>query len=275
MKITVLIADDEPLARRGIALRLREHPDIEIVGMSADGRQAVQRITELAPDLVFLDIHMPVMSGIEVLRSLPAETLPVIIFLTAFDEHALAAFEVQALDYLLKPIDETRFSVAVERAKKMIALKRHSALSSGRSMALNPSGEAGPLKRLTVRNGRNITFVDTDSIDWIEAAGDYAELHVGGKVCLIRESLTTLETLLDPADFLRVHRSVIVQVDRIVRITALANRDGYLTLRNGTSLRMSRSYSRSLRECLRNRRAKDASLRPSVAADPPPKSSAR
>jgi two-component system LytT family response regulator len=275
MKITVLIADDEPLARRGIALRLREYPDIEIVGMSADGRQAVQRIAELAPDLVFLDIHMPVMSGIEVLRSLPAETLPVIIFLTAFDEHALAAFEVQALDYLLKPIDETRFSVAVERAKRMIALKRHSAVSGGWSMPLESSGDTGPLKRLTVRNGRNITFVDTESIDWIEAAGDYAELHVGSKVCLIRESLTTLETLLDPEDFLRVHRSVIVQVDRIVRITALANRDGYLTLRNGTSLRMSRSYSRSLRECLRNRRTKDASLRPTIAADLPTKNPAR
>jgi two-component system LytT family response regulator len=261
MKITVLIADDEPLARRGIALRLREHPDIEIVGMSADGRQAVQRIAELAPDLVFLDIHMPVMSGIEVLRSLPAETLPVIIFLTAFDEHALAAFEVQALDYLLKPIDETRFSIAVERAKRMIALKRHSALLSSSSLPLESTGEAidaGPLRRLTVRNGRNITFVDAESIDWIEAAGDYAELHAGAKVYLIRESLTTLETLLDPAEFLRVHRSVIVQVDRIVPITALANRDGYLTLRNGTSLRMSRSYSRSLRECLRNRKAKEA-----------------
>jgi two-component system LytT family response regulator len=256
MRIRVLIVDDEPLARRGIALRLRDYPDIEVVGMCADGRQAVQRINELAPDLVFLDIHMPVMSGIDVLRSLPAETLPVIIFLTAFDEHALAAFEVQALDYLLKPIDETRFPVAVERARRMIALKRQSALNGARLTPLD-SGNAVSLKRFVIRNGKEVTFVETASVDWIEAAGDYAQLHAGNKTYLIRESLTTLETLLDPKEFLRVHRSVIIQVDRIVRITALANRDGYLTLRDGTSLRMSRSYSRPLRECLRNRKAKE------------------
>lgn len=261
MKIRVLIVDDEPLARKGVALRLRDHPDMEIVGMCADGRQAVQQIAELAPDLVFLDINMPVMGGIEVLRALPAETIPVIIFLTAFDEHALAAFEVQALDYLLKPIDETRFFTSLKRARRQIAMKHQSALYNSGSTSTAPNGEArdaNPLKRFAVRNGKDVTFVETANIDWIEAAGDYAQLHVGGKVYLIRESLSTLEAMLDPNDFLRIHRSAIIQLDRIVRITALANRDGYLTLRNGTSLRVSRSYSRPLRDCLRNRKVADA-----------------
>ena len=256
MKIKVLIVDDEPLARTGVSLRLRAHPDMQIVGMCSNGRQAIQRITELTPDLVFLDIQMPLMSGFEVLRSLPPETLPTIIFLTAFDEHALAAFEVQALDYLLKPIDEARFITAVERARQLIRLKQQNALySQEKSSSAGPLDDNSPrtITRFTARNGKDVAFVEADSIDWIEAAGDYAQLHVGKKTHLIREALTTLETLLDRNEFLRVHRSTIVRIDRIARITALANRDGSLTLRNGTSLRVSRSYSKPLRDCLRNR----------------------
>ncbi|MGD0891126.1 MAG: LytTR family DNA-binding domain-containing protein [Terracidiphilus sp.] len=261
MVIRVLIVDDEPLARKGIALRLREYPDIEIVGMCSDGKQAIQRIPELAPDLVFLDIQMPLVSGIEVLRALPAETVPVIIFLTAFDEHALAAFEVQALDYLLKPIDEVRFFAAVERARRLIKLKQQSALYDLAPIPQEAGREArnlDPLKRFAVRKGKELTFVEASTIDWIEAAGDYAELHVKDKTYLIRESLNTLETLLDRNDFLRIHRSAIIRLDRIVRITALANRDGYLTLTNGTSLRVSRSYSKRLKNLLRNRKSAEA-----------------
>jgi two-component system LytT family response regulator len=252
MKIKVLIVDDEPLARKGVALRLREEADVEIVGMCSNGKQAVQRIGELAPDLVFLDIQMPLMSGIEVLRALPAETLPTIIFLTAFDEHALAAFEVQALDYLLKPIDETRFFVALERARRLIGMKQQNALYQEANASLDAAGAGGPAKRFAVRNGKELAFVETASIDWIEAAGDYAQLHVGARTYLIRESLSTLETMLDRKDFLRIHRSAIVQLDRIARITALPNRDGYVTLHRGISLRFSRSYSRRLRDSLRN-----------------------
>ena len=257
MRIKVLIVDDEPLARKGVALRLREHPDIEIVGMCSDGKQAIQRIAELAPDLVFLDIQMPLIGGIEVLRSLPAETLPVIIFLTAFDQHALVAFEVQALDYLLKPIDEVRFFAAVERARRQIKLRRQSRLLSQAHLPLDSASESSrvkPLKRFTIRSGKELAFVETMHIDWIEAAGDYAQLHAKDKTYLIRESLSTLETLLDNNDFLRIHRSIIVQLDRIVRITARPNRDGHLTLRNGTSLRVSRSYSNPLKNRLRNRK---------------------
>jgi len=257
--IKVLIVDDEPLARKGIALRLRESPDMEIVGMCSDGKQAIQRIPELAPDLVFLDIQMPLVSGIEVLRALPPATLPVIIFLTAFDEHALAAFEVQALDYLLKPIDEVRFFAAVERARRLIKLKHQSALYDLAPIPQSSGhGGADPLKRFAVRTGRDLTFVEVSAIDWIEAAGDYAELHVKDKTYLIRESLNSLEKLLDRNDFLRIHRSAIIRLDRIVRITALANRDGYLTLNNGTSLRVSRSYSKQLKSFLRNRKSAEA-----------------
>jgi two-component system LytT family response regulator len=255
--ISVLIVDDEPLARRGVALRLREHQDMEIVGMCSNGKQAVQRIVELAPDLVFLDIQMPLMSGIDVLRALPAQTLPAIIFLTAFADHALAAFEVQALDYLLKPIDEMRFFSALERARRLITLKHQNALFQREKPAPDAGEEAAraqPLRRFAVRNGRELTFVETAKIDWIEAAGDYAQLHTEEKTYLIRESLNTLETLLDRNDFLRIHRSAIIQLNRIARITALANRDGYLTLRNGTSLRVSRSYSKPLKDRLRNRK---------------------
>lgn len=260
--IKVLIVDDEPLARRGIALRMRDQPDIEVVGMCTNGRQAIQRIVELAPDLVFLDIQMPLMSGIEALRELPAETLPVIVFLTAFADHALEAFEVQALDYLLKPIDEMRFFSALERARRLIALKRQNAPLGGERPDPAPGRDparAQPLRRFAVRNGKDLTFVDTAKIDWIEAAGDYAQLHTEEKTYLIRESLNTLETLLDRNDFLRVHRSAIIQLNRIVRIAALANRDGYLTLQNGTSLRVSRSYSRLLKDRLKNRTVTEAS----------------
>jgi len=256
MTIKVLIVDDEPLARKGVALRLREHPDMEVIGMCSDGKQAIQRIAELAPDLVFLDIQMPVIGGIEVLRSLSTENLPVIIFLTAFDQHALAAFEVQALDYLLKPIDEVRFFAAVQRARRQIKLRRQSTLLGQSQLPLDhgDSSRAKPLKRFTIRSGKEVVFVETLHIDWIEAAGDYAQLHAKDKTYLIRESLNTLEKLLDTNDFLRIHRSIIVQLDRIVRITARPNRDGHLTLRNGTSLRVSRSYSNPLKNRLRNRK---------------------
>jgi two-component system LytT family response regulator len=251
--IKVLIVDDEPLARKGVALRLREQADVEIVGMCSNGKQAIQRISELQPDLVFLDIQMPLMGGIEVLRALPEnEDQPVIIFLTAYDEHALEAFEVQALDYLLKPIDDMRFSLAVDRARRLIALKQQNEVYSR---------EGGVrFKRFVIRNGKDLTFVETATIDWIEAAGDYVQLHVGEKTYLIRESLNTLERVLDREDFLRIHRSSMIRLDRVARVSALPNRDGFLTLQNGISLRVSRSYSKALKESLRNRKAERATL---------------
>lgn len=224
MKIKVFIVDHEPLARKGVALRLHEESDMEFVGMCCNGKLAVRRIQELSLDLVFLDIQMPLMNGIEVMRALPAETLPTIIFLTAFDEHALTAFEVQALDYLPKLIDENRFFAALERARRLIAMKQENAIYK-ELQETQDSGSttvrSAPCKRFAVRSGKEVAFVDTSHIDWIEAAGDYAQLHVGVRTYLIRESLGTLETMLDRRDFLRIHRSAIVQIDRISRIAAL------------------------------------------------------
>lgn len=246
MTIRVLIVDDEPLARRGVAVRLRKESDVEVVGMCTNGRQALQRIVELKPDLVFLDIQMPLMSGMEVLRALPSETLPAIIFLTAYDEHALEAFEVHALDYLLKPINDRRFVVAVERARKLIALKQPTALDG--------SGGAERPKHFPIRNGKNFTLVEVAQIDWVEAEGDYARFHVGEKTYLVRESLNNIEMMLEREDFLRIHRSSLIRLDCIVRAVVSPNKDGHLTLRSGTSLRVGRTYSKSLRAYLNNLR---------------------
>lgn len=252
--IKILIVDDEPLARRGVSLRLASEPGVEIAGECSDGTEALRLISDLAPDLIFLDIQMPQLSGIDVLRGLPPGSTPVVIFLTAYDEYALAAFEVQALDYLLKPIDDIRFRAALQRARHLIRLKQqnelHSRLQKLASLYEEQKGDAF-IKRIAIRSGERVGFVHAGEINWIEAAGDYAELHTSGKTYLIRESLNSLESKLNPNQFRRIHRSAIVRLDRIARITALANRDGVLTLQDGTSLRFSRSYSKPLRASLR------------------------
>jgi two-component system, LytTR family, response regulator len=256
--IRVLIVDDEPLARRGVSLRLAAEPDVEIVGECSNGREALQHISQLEPDLTFLDIQMPRMNGIEMLRSLPPGAAHVVIFLTAYDEYALAAFEVQALDYILKPIDDERFRAALQRARNLIRLKQQDQIYERLQKLVSLHEEQksdGFIRRFAVRTGERVVFVRVGDICWIEAAGDYAELHVSGRAYLVRESLNALESKLNPAHFLRVHRSAIVRLDCITRITALANRDGLLTLQDGTSLRFSRSYSRSLRASLRSQRA--------------------
>lgn len=248
--LRVLIVDDEPLARRGVVVRLESVSGIEIVGEASNGTEAIASIRSLKPDLVFLDIQMPDISGIDVLRSLDEEELPAIIFLTAYDEYALAAFEVQALDYLLKPIDELRFQRAIERARRLVGLNRHKDLYKQMQNLVELHDENKKdrfLQRLVIKSGRQVGFVSVDRIDWIEAAGDYVELHVAGKTHLLREALSNLELRLDPSRFVRVHRSAIVQVDRIAQVRARTNRDGFLTLRDGRSLRLSRNYSTRLK----------------------------
>jgi two-component system LytT family response regulator len=248
--IRVLIVDDEPLARRGVAVRLEAQPGMEIVGEASSGGEAIESIRHLQPDLIFLDIQMPDLSGIDVLRALPPDAVAAIIFLTAYDEYALAAFEVQALDYLLKPIDEVRFERALARAREFVRMYRHKDLYQRfeKLIALHDERKTEPfIRRVPVKSGKQIGFVPVEHIDWIEAAGDYVELHVAGKTHLLREALSSLELRLDPARFVRVHRSAIVQLDRITHIRALTNRDGYLTLRDGRSLRLSRNYSTRVR----------------------------
>ena len=253
MKYRVLVVDDEPLARRGVIIRLRKFPDVEVVGECADGEQALVAIAEQKPDLLFLDIQMPQMDGFEMLAHLDLEQAPQVLFLTAYEEHALRAFQVHALDYLLKPIDDLRFAEAVQRALHLLSLKRD-AWFQERLQALLcdlPKYRTYPKnQRFLIRHGKRIAFVSEEDVDWIEAQGDYAALHVGDKAHLLREPLHTLEGRLDPQLFVRIHRSAIVRLDRISELYGSPNRDYSLRLKNGTPLRVSRTYSDRLLQML-------------------------
>jgi two-component system LytT family response regulator len=256
MNIRVLIVDDEPLARQGVALRLQHYPDIEVIGEASNGSEALEVIERRKPDLVFLDIQMPTLNGIEMMRKLPLQQHPFVIFLTAFDEYVMRAFEVHAIDYLLKPVDDARFSAALQHARRVLGNQGAAEYHQRMQQLLGPR-EPGtpqpPLRQLSVRRGKQVRFVAVEEIDWIEAQGDYAEIHVGTRTHLIRESLNVLDTRLDLARFLRIHRSAIVQINRIAHISTLPNRDCSVTLHNGTSLRVSRTYSEHLRKLLRNK----------------------
>src|SRR5262245_4248808 len=214
MKYKVLIVDDEPMARRGIRARLKPLSDFTVVEDCDDGETGLSAIRRHQPDLVFLDVQMPGLNGFEMLRRLPRKGRPFIIFLTAYDQYALRAFEVHALDYLLKPIDTERFREAMERAARQIRFRTADSIESrmnGLLAEYAAKAKPGPyLERFTVRTGRRISFVLADEIDWIEAVGDYAGLHVGKNRPLLRETLNELETRLDPEKFVRIHRSSIV-----------------------------------------------------------------
>ena len=250
----VLIVDDEAPARRGIATRLRGLGDIEIVGECADGTAAVEAILRLDPDLVFLDIKMPGLDGFEVLDALPKDRLPAVIFLTAYEQHALRAFECHALDYLLKPIDDERFAGAVDRARRSIGGVSQAEIAE---RLLKLLGERAPkyLARFTIRTGTRLQIVPADEIDWIGGAGDYVELHAAGRCHLLRETLASLETRLDPRQFLRIHRSRIVRSGRIVELGALDNREYLVKLADGSTHRSSRSYADRLEQWLAAERA--------------------
>ena len=227
----VLVVDDEALARGGVRARLATHADMRLIGEAGDGEEAVRSIAALRPDLVFMDVQMPGLDGLAALRQLPAAERPLSILLTAYDHFAVSAFEIQALDYLLKPIDDERFRESLDRAR---AAFHH-----------RTAGDAMPpayARRFTVRTGQRIAVIDADEIDWIEACDDYAGLHVGSRVHLLREPLHQLARRLDPAQFARIHRSSIVKLDRIAELEPLVNRDCLLRLRDGTPLRVSRTY---------------------------------
>jgi two-component system, LytTR family, response regulator len=249
-----LIVDDEPLARRGVSLRLREFADMEIVGECADGETAVQKILELSPDIVFLDVQMPGMTGFDVLRSLPEGNLPGVIFLTAYEEHALRAFEVHAIDYLLKPIDDERFAAAVRRATKLLDSSTKMRMAE-RILEMLGAGSQQYLSRFVVRTGARIQVVLAEDTEWIAAAGDYAELHAGGRTYLLRERLGALERNLDPTKFLRIHRSRIVRSDCIVELRSIDNREYVVKLSDGSTHRSSRTYANNLETWLNPRDA--------------------
>jgi two-component system LytT family response regulator len=255
MKRTVLIVDDEQLARRVIAQLLQQQSDLEVIGECCNGHEAVDFIRKYKPDLVFLDIQMPVMNGIDVVRALDVEPQPFIIFVTAFDQYVMRAFEVHAIDYLLKPVDDARFNACLSHARRV--LTAHSSSEYNQRIQSLLSKKAEPrqedVHELAIQVGKQVRFVSIDDIDWIEAQSNYAEIHVGAETHLIRESLNTLEGWLEPTAFLRIHRSAIVRLNRIASVSSLPNRDCEVTLRNGTSLRVSRTYSDHLRKLLRNR----------------------
>jgi two-component system, LytTR family, response regulator len=245
MNIRVLVVDDEPLARVGIITRLSAYSDVLIVGECSTGEEARTKIPQLLPDLIFVDVEMPGISGLDLLRELPREQARCIVFLTAHEEYALDAFDVEALDYLLKPIDDARFGACIARARRMLALHRQEANLErlyGLLTLGDKEGASDLIRRFPVRRGNDITFVQVGDVDWIEGLGDYAGLHVGERTHLVREPLTLLEARLDPTQFVRIHRSSIVQVERIVRVDPSSNRDALLTLRDGKTLRVSRTY---------------------------------
>jgi two-component system LytT family response regulator len=240
--VRALIVDDEPLARRGVALRLKKFRDVEVVGECGDGPAAVEKILELSPDVVFLDVQMPGMDGFEVLRALPGQNLPSVIFLTAYEQHALRAFEVHALDYILKPVDDERFSMAVHRARQVQATGSRIQMAD-RILRMLEESSPKCVSRFPVRVGSRIQIVLTDDIEWIAAAGDYAELHVGGRSHLLRESMNSLEEKLDPELFLRIHRSRIVRAGCIRELRNIDNREYLVKLSDGSEHRSSRTFA--------------------------------
>jgi two-component system, LytTR family, response regulator len=240
-----LIVDDQPLARRGVIARLRPFNDIEVAGECGDGASAVTAILELLPDLVFLDVQMPGMDGFEVLRALPRESLPAIIFLTAHEQHALRAFEVHALDYLLKPIDDERFAVAIQRARRLVGSQSKTQFDQ-RILQLLDEKSGKYTARFAVKTGSKIQVVFAEDIDWVGTAGNYTELHSRGKAHLLRETMNTLEERLDPAQFIRVHRSRIVRLKCLRELRAIGNHEYIVRLSDGSEHRASRSYSDQL-----------------------------
>jgi len=236
MKIRALIVDDEQLARQRVRLLLGEEPDIEVIDECEDGFEAVDQIQATRPDLVFLDVQMPDMDGFEVLRRVPQALLPVVIFTTAYDQHALRAFEVNALDYLLKPFKPARFKESVQRARDLIANKHAGVAARGLLAFLGQTpAPAGQLTRLAVKTPGRVTFVELDQIQAIEAAGKYAVVHVGKENHVLRETMSSLESHLPPQRFLRISRSVIVNIDQIRELQPMFNGENLVVLKNGKS----------------------------------------
>lgn len=280
--IRTLIVDDEPLARDGIRVLLENDPEIEIVGECADGEQAIAAIEEASPDLVFLDVQMPERNGFETLRGLEVDSPPFVVFVTAYDQYAVEAFEVHALDYVLKPFDDDRFLAAVARAKGEIRQQRDSEFTSrvaemlaqrerdregfgrtapksgdaengARSQGSPAQDEDGFLKRLVVKRAGRVFFVDVGRVDWFEAADYYVRLHVGDDRHLLRITMKELERTLDPGRFIRIHRSHIVRIDVIRELQPYFHGEYVVILEDGTKLPLSRSRRKKLERALGQR----------------------
>jgi len=250
-KIKVLVADDEPLARERLASLLSQEADIEVVGQARDGEEAITAIHDDAPDLVFLDVQMPQMNGFDVIEAVGTDKMPLVIFVTAYDQHALKAFQVRALDYLLKPFDRERFRDALSRARKQLEREENGDLGR-RLLALVKDLRRDQPKsdRLVVKSGGRLFFLRTEEIDWVEAAGNYVRLHVGPSSHLLRETMNAIEGRLDPEKFFRIHRSRIVNMERIQELQPWLNGEYAVLLRTGTRLTLSRGYREKLQDRL-------------------------
>jgi len=245
-RIRTLIVDDEPIARARVLSLLLEEPDVDVVGECASGSQAVSFIRSQSPDLVFLDIQMPEMDGFEVARALQPERMPALVFVTAFDQYALRAFECHALDYLLKPFSAQRFKSALSHARQQLAQRQATTLGRQLLEILPEMRPREPVRdRLVVRSSGRVYFVRITDIDWCEAAGNYVSLHVGSQSHLTRETMSRLESQLDQR-FVRIHRSTIVNVDRVQELRSSFNGEHVLLLRDGTRLTLSRGYRDAL-----------------------------
>jgi len=274
-KIRTVIVDDEELARRGIEIRLRPHADMEVIAQCVNGREALEVVAREQPDLLFLDIQMPGLSGLDVLERLPQESMPMIVFVTAFDRYALDAFDAQALDYLLKPINDARFGQMLDRVrgwslqrqalahreqfmKLLAATKGESAIDASTlqdHMEGSGSPECAPeyAEILPIRDQADTVRVDVSKIDWIDAAGDYMCVHAEGHTYVLRETMKSLEAILDPKIFSRVHRSTIVNVQRVRRLRPHTNGEYFLTLEDGQEIKLSRSYRDRVDQLLQRR----------------------
>ena len=263
--IRTIIVDDEPLARRGIRARLERAGGYSVVAECGSGREAVAAIREHAPSVVFLDVQMPGLDGFDVIEQIGADRMPVVIFVTAYDTHALRAFDAHAFDYLLKPIDDERFAVTLDRTRRRVVereesevARRLAALMHDLRPALDAAdagqrradmGEPSPAtpNRIAIRDRDRVIFVDVADIDWVGADGDYVRIHAHGKSHLVRDTMAAMEQRLDPATFVRIHRSSIVNVARIRELRPYSGREYAVILRDGTRLRLSRRYRDRLR----------------------------
>ena len=251
MHLRTLIVDDEPLGREAIRTRLALDDEIRIVGEASNGKQAIREIQHHKPDLVFLDVQMPDADGFEVLSSADSNSLPIVIFVTAFEQHALRAFEVHALDYLLKPFDDDRFQVALERAKSAWRKDRgHQLQSKLRDLLTDRIDGPKYLDRMIVKETGRISFVKTEDIKWFRAEGNYVKLFLGKQTHMLHTSMNALEAQLDPKRFFRIHRSLIINIEHLQELRPWHTGEYVVVMRDGTELTMSRGYRDRLDDLL-------------------------
>ena len=242
-----MIVDDEPLARRRIKRMLARDGEVDVVGDCGNGKDAISAIKQLNPNLLFLDVQMPEVDGFDVLESIDPKRLPFVIFVTAYDQYALRAFEVSAVDYLVKPFDRARFDKALARAKARLAIERGNDFNQQTLALLEElKARSNHIERLLIKAGGRAFFLKTEEIDWIEAEGKYVRLHAGKESYLLREAIGSLEAQLDPKKFPRIHRSSIVNIERIQELRPWSHGDFIVVLKDETKLRMSRRYRQNL-----------------------------